>query len=741
MPTPASAAPAVSRREFIRATALAGGGLALGFAWTPAPATAQPLGLIDGTDRQFTPNPFIIIERDGTVVILAKNPETGQGVRTSLPMIVAEELDVDFDQVVVRQADLRDDMGPQFAGGSRSTPDNYDRLRRAGAVARVMLAEAAALTWGVTVDEVQTRSGRVHHRPTGRSLGYGELVARAATLPVPNEADVPLKSQDEFRIIGSRVGGVDNLAIVTGQPLFGIDQTLPGLRYATYVKCPVHGGKVKSANLDEVRAAPGVFDAFILEGTDDPFGLVPGVAIVADSTWAAWRARERLRVEWDDAFGAGHGSRPYAEQAEALGAAPGTVRRDDGDVADAFARGPTVVEAAYSYPFLNHATMEPQGGVAWARDDGMEFWTTSQTPSAGRTLVSRTLGIPESRLKLHLIRAGGGFGRRLGNDYLVEVAAIAQRTAGHPVKLTWTREDELRHGFYRPAGWHFLRGAVDERGQLAAWHNRFVTLGYRGTAQPARSAGLSPNELPAGFIPNYRLEEALIATTVPTGPLRAPGSNGFAFVFQSFIDELAHAAGRDPVEFRLDLLGPDRVVRPADGQGVPYDTARMKGVVRLAAEQSGWGQALPRGEGRGVAFHFSHRGYCAVVAHVHVSPDGDLTVREVTTAIDIGPIINPSGADNQVQGSVIDALGMAWLQEVTFADGRAQQSNFHDYPLLRIGETPRIGIHYIQSDNPPTGLGEPVYPVVPPAVTNAIHAATGHRVRHLPLRRHDLAWH
>jgi isoquinoline 1-oxidoreductase beta subunit len=300
-------------------------------------------------------------------------------------------------------------------------------------------------------------------------------------------------------------------------------------------------------------------------------------------------------VEWDDDFGRGHSSSRYAEQAEALAREAGRVIRDDGDVAVAFAAGPAVVEAAYSYPFLNHATMEPQGCVAWARDEGIEFWTTSQTPGGGRTLVSNTLGIPESRLKLHLIRGGGGFGRRLANDYLVEAGAIALRTGGAPVKLTWTREDDMRHGFYRPAGFHFLRGAVDAGGQLQAWHNRFVSFGYRTTERPARSAALGANELPAGFIPHYRLEEALMATTVPTGPLRAPGSNGFAFVFQSFIDELAHAAGRDPVEFRLALLGEDRLVTAPGRGGTPYDTARMKGVVRLAAAQSGWGGALPRG--------------------------------------------------------------------------------------------------------------------------------------------------
>lgn len=342
-------------------------------------------------------------------------------------------------------------------------------------------------------------------------------------------------------------------------------------------------------------------------------------------------------------------------------------------------------------------------------------------------------------MKLNLVRAGGGFGRRLRNDYMVEVAAIALRVNA-PVKLTWTREDDMRHCFFRPAGFHHLRGAVDASGRLSAWHNHFVTFGYHSTQSPAPSAGMSPDELPARFIPNYRLEQSLISTIVPTGPLRAPGSNGLAFVMQGFIDELAHAAGRDPVEFRLELLGEDRLVPPTGGRGVPYDTGRMKGVIRLAAEKSGWGQPLPKGEGRGVAFHFSHQGYVAMVARVAVSPAGVLQVKHVTVATDVGPIINLSGAENQIQGSVIDGLSMAWFQEITYERGRTVQSNFHDYPLLRLGDAPEIGVHFLQSDNPPTGLGEPGYPVVPPAICNAIFAACGKRIRSLPITKNDLRW-
>ncbi len=730
----------LSRRDFIRVSTLTGGGFLLSLA-LPGEAWAQTSQALDDTAKVFTPGPFIKITPQNIITILAKNPETGQGVKTSLPMIVAEELDADFSKVVVEQASLRGDVGAQFAGGSRSTPDNYLLLRRAGATARAMLITAAAQTWSVRAEELTTDKGRVIHAATGRSLTYGELATKAATLPIPDEKNIRLKNEDEFKILGGRVGGVDNPAIVTGQALFGIDQKLPGMVYAAFEKCPVYGGKIISANLDRIKRLPGVRDAFIIEGTDNLSGLLPGVAIIADSTWAAFSAKRQLQITWDESTGAGHSSSDYDARAAEAAKAGGKTVRNDGDVTAAFATG-KVVEGAYSYPFLNHATLEPQGCTAWARDGGIEFWTTSQTPGSGQDLVSSTLNIPKDKLKLNLVRAGGGFGRRLANDYMVEAAAIALRSNGAPVKLTWTREDDMRHDCYhRPAGYHFLKGAVDPTGRISAWHNHFVTFGNKNTERPASGATMSPDELPSRFIPNYRLDQTIMSTIVPTGPMRAPGSNGLAFVMQCFIDELAHAAGRDPVEFRLELLGADRVVPPSSGQrGAPYDVGRMKGVVRLAAEKSGWGGKLPKGEGRGVAFHFSHSGYVAMVAEVTVSRDGTLKVRQVTAAVDVGPIINLSGAENQIQGSIIDGLGMAWLQEMTFDRGRAVQSNFHDYPLIRSTETPAMSVNFLQSKNPPTGLGEPGYPVVPPAICNAIFAATGKRIRQLPFNKTDLSW-
>ena len=730
--------PTLDRRDFLRVTGLAGGGFVLSYALGPVDLFAQPAVALDNTARVFTPNPFIRITPDGIVTIIAKNPEIGQGVKTSLPMIVAEEMEVDFAKVVIEQAPLNAQLGPQFAGGSLSTPMNYDLLRKAGATARTMLVEAAAQTWGVPAAELTAEHGTVVHRATGRRLAYGELATKAATLPIPDEKTLRLKDPDEFKLLGSRVGGIDNPAIVTGQPLFGLDQKVPGMRHAVYQRCPVFGGKVVSANLDRIKSLPGVRDAFVLAGTANYGGLLPGIAIVADSTWAALKAQRELRVTWDEGAGAGQSTAAFAAQAEALTAKPGPLVKEDGDTATALASATKIVEAKYFYPYIHHATLEPMNALAWpTANGGMEILAPTQVPGGAQELVAQTLDIPKEKVKVRFTRIGGGFGRRLANDYVVEAAAIAQKI-GEPVKVTWTREEDTRHGLYRPTGWHYLKGGTDAQGNLVAWHDHFVTVGLNSDQKPGSSAGMSPAEFPARFVPNFRLEQSVISTNVPTGPLRAPGSNALAFVFQSFLDELAHAGGCDPVAFRLALLGADRQIPAANAQGPVWDTKRMKDVLTLAAEKSGWGKPLPRGSGQGVAFHFSHRGYVAEVAEVSVAADGTLKVHRVTVAADVGPIINLSGAENQVQGAVIDGLSAAWLQEITVEHGRVVQGNFNDYPLLRMPDAPAVDVHFIQSKNPPTGLGEPALPPLPPAVCNAIFAATGKRIRQLPISKNDL---
>jgi isoquinoline 1-oxidoreductase beta subunit len=733
----------LDRRSFLKMAAMAGGGLILGYYVRPAGAAeiAKPGG--ENVDGSFIPNAFIRIAPNGSVTVYSARPEVGQGIKTSLPMVVAEELGVDWKDVTVITAPLDRAFGNQSAGGSTSTPQSYTLMRRFGATARTMLVEAAALTWGVPASECVAAGGMVRHPASGRSLGYGDLVAKASALAVPAEGSVALKDPKDFTLLGSRIGGVDNPRIVTGQPLFGIDQKRPGMVYAVYQKSPVWGASPISANLAEVKALPGVLDAFIIDRTVPAgklTGLVPGVAIVADSTWSAFSARRQLQVQWapgrfPNSSWDGFASQARAVSAAASGGAPAAANvteiRRDGDVELAFKGAAKVIEASYSYPFISHTNLEPQNCTAHVQGDRAEIWAPTQRPDGLRELVSQVLGLPPEKVTVNITRIGGGFGRRLDSDPGAEAAVIAQRM-GVPVKLTWDRTDDLQHDHYRPGGFHFLKGSVDARGRLSAWRNHHVAFG----------SSLGADDFPARFAPNYLLLATNLENDVPQGPWRAPGSCTFAWVICGFLDELAHAAGRDPVEFNLDALG-DKDLLPGTGpRGRPYNAARMRNVVRQVAEKSGWGKAMPRGRGMGLGYYFSHQGYIAEVAEVTVSQGGELKVDRVVAAVDVGSqIVNMSGAENQVQGSIIDGLNAAWRQELDIQRGRVVQSNFHEYPMLRIADAPRaIEIHFLKTDYPPTGLGEPALPPLAPAVCNAIFAATGKRVRQLPISRTNLSW-
>ena len=748
--TPASS----SRRRFLRHSALTSTGLVLGLYVNAGnadqiakPATrSTTAGIAD-----FTPNAFIRIAADGSVTLISKQPEIGQGIKTSLPMVIAEELEVNWKDVRIVQGDLNPAYGNQSAGGSTSTPNNYNDFHRLGATARTMLVDAAAQTWGVPVNECKAVSSKVLHTPSQRTLGYGALAAKAATLPVPDPKSVILKDPSNYQLLGTRIGGVDNAAVVSGKPLFGIDVKLPGMLYAVYEKCPVFGGKVISANLDVIKTLPGVRDAFMIEGTSNLNGLVPGIAIIATSTWAAFSARKQLKVIWDEGVYAKQSWSEFATQAQTQSTQAGaTILRKDGDAVAALAHASKTVEAAYSYPFISHASIEPQNCTAWWKPEegSLELWAPTQNPGAGQNLVATTLNIPKEKILMHITRSGGGFGRRLSSDYVVEAAAIAQKVTA-PVKLTWSREDDIQHDHFRAGGFHFLRGGIDAKGKLIAWHNHFVTFANRvnregkSILQPGSGGSLSGDEFPGRWVENCLLEQTPIECGIPMGPWRAPGSNVFAWVFHSFIDELAHAAGRDPLAFRLEILGDKEIIAGTGERGQPYHVGRMKHVLQEVAEKSGWGKkTFPRGQGQGIAFHFSHRGYIAQVAEVTVSKKGELKVDRVVVVSDIGAqIVNLSGAENQVQGSVIDGLSTLMYPELTVERGRITQSNFHDYPLLRIADTPpKVEVHFLKTDFPVTGLGEPAFPPLAPAVCNAIFAATGKRVRQLPLTHTDLSW-
>jgi isoquinoline 1-oxidoreductase beta subunit len=600
-----------------------------------------------------------------------------------------------------------------------------------GATARYLIVAAAAKEWGVAEGECTTSAGRVFHPPSSRSLNYGELATKAVEMPLPDPALVTFKDPKAYRIVGRSTMGIDVPAITTGKPLFGMDVQLPGMLYAVYHKCPVFGGKFVSGNLDAVKKLPGVKHVFAVQPGGNE--LEEGVAIVADTWWAAQSARQKLEVKWDEGKWASQSSTEFERTAKALGAAP--PQRTISTTGDPTSVTPAKsVQAAYAYPFIAHAPLEPQNCTAHFKDGKLTVWSTSQTPQGARDMAARAIGIPATDITVHMLRAGGGFGRRLYNDFFAEAALIAKEVAKQvpaPVKLVWSREDDMAHDYYRPGGFVNLTGGLDGSGKLISLKTHLITYGEGERFAP--SAGMGQGEFPMPLVPNRVLHASVMPLGIRTGALRAPGSNVFAFVFQSFIDELAHAAGKDPVAFRMDLLA----------TGNPgFNAERMRGVLELVVQKSGWGKKnLPKGRALGVAFHFSHQGYFAEVAEVSVTAQKAVKVHKVWVAGDVGSqIVNPAAAESMVQGSVIDGLGAMMSQEITLEKGRIQQSNYHDHAMLRLSQAPEIEVHFRLTDNPPTGLGEPALPPALPAVANAIFAATGKRVRTLPLAKLGYKW-
>lgn len=733
----------MGRRDFLRISLTAAGGMLLSL---DSPAFASEEG---GAPAQLTP--FVRIDPDGRITVYAPKPEIGQGVQTSLPMIIAEELDADWKRVTVAPLPIgleRNEEGrigwtvfSQDVGGSTSVWQSFDDLRSAGAEARRRLVHAAAERWGVHADSCMTGPGEVRHPGTGRHLGYGALAASAARVSVP-DSPPPLKSRGDYRIIGHPQPPVHLEQIVTGQMEYGIDTELPGMLHAVVLRAPRLAAELLSFDGKAALAIPGVRHVVPIRGPgpEGDFTFKPiadGVAVVADSIWLAMKGRDALAVEWSDGPMKGESSSSLAGRANRLMDGEGQILRSDGDVDSAMAGAAAVFEARYDLPLVAHATLEPQSCTAWVEADRAHIIAPTQDSSDMVLLTAERTGLGLEQIDAHFTRSGGGFGRRLDEDYVAEAVDVS-KAIGAPVRVHWTREDDMRNDFFRPLAHHRLKAGIDGSGQLLAWQHRIATTGRYFRRGVQRDEIYTPeywlDDFPAHIAPNMSVAYYFLETTIPTGPWRAPGHTANAFAVQSFLDEIAHGLGRDPLELRLSLLGEPRELPYQQHGGPVFDTGRMAHVLRTAASKAGWGASLPEGHGRGIAGHFTFGTYVAHVMDVAVSPEGNLRVLKTTSAVDCGLAVNPDGIRAQTEGCINDGLSCALHQKITLADGAIEQSNFHDYPMMRINEAPPdIEVAIVDSPHPPRGMGEPPIPPVAPALTNAIFQATGKRIRALPI--------
>jgi isoquinoline 1-oxidoreductase beta subunit len=729
----------ITRRRFLGTGFAGSAALVVGF-YIPADLVAQN----QETPR---PNPFnawVRITPDGQVTLTLAKSEMGQGVMTALPMILAEELDADWSQIRVIAADLDPaKFGDQGTGGSDSVASSWLPLRQAGAAAREMLISAAAEAWEVNRETCIAKNGAVVHGPRSRTLSYGELVERASKLPVPNLKSVPLKNPDNFRIVGKSTHRTEIPSKVDGTAIFGLDVRVPGMLHAVIARCPTFGGKPARFDAARAKAVPGVVEAFEIPAVERRAHTAGGVAVVAETTAAAIAGRKALDIEWDPGPHAGESSESLRHTLLSLTDQPGKVIRNDGDAASALAVAPKKIEAVYELPFLAHATMEPMNCTVDVRADRAEVWAPTQAPNWARDVVAQVGGVPRESVVVHTTLMGGGFGRRYHGDFAVEAAQIS-KAVGKPVQVVWTREDDMQHDFYRPAFCHRMSAALGEKGDILAWTHRIASTSIRvfwdppDRVKPERAEIGGADNLPY-TIQSFRLEYAPAASGVPRAWWRSVEDSSSGFAVESFIDELAAAARVDPVEYRLQRMDTARVIPfPAERSAPPLVVARLKAVLQLAAEKSGWDKPLAKGRGRGLACFYTFNTYVAQVAEVSAAPGSGPRVHRVTCTVDCGRAVNPDGVRAQAESAIVYGLTAALKGAITIEKGAVQQSNFHDYPMLCMNEISVIEVHIVPSGEPPTGMGEPCVPLIAPAVTNAIFAATGRRIRRLPIRAEDL---
>jgi isoquinoline 1-oxidoreductase beta subunit len=745
----------LSRRGFIGGLVAAGGFVLA----QPRVAGAALQSLTAAApDELWQADLFLAVAPDGTVTIIAHRSEMGTGIRTTLPMVLADEMEADWSRVKIEQALGDDRYGSQNTDGSRSIRESFGPMRRIGATARWILEAAAAEQWGVPREECKAAQHQVLHAKTGRSLGYGELAAAAAKIAVPKPEQVTLKKRAEWRMIGKTAAPITDLPdIVTGKALFGADVRLEGMLTAVIARPPVVGGKVKNHSADAALAVPGVVRVLRMADGMTPPGFRPlgGVAVLAQDTWSAMKGRDQLTIEWDDGPHANYDSVAFRDELLTTVRADGRVVRERGDakagLAAARGAGQRLLEAEYYLPHLSHAPMEPPCAVARVSASGCEVWAPTQNPQAARNEVAAALGIPPDQVKIHVTLLGGGFGRKSKPDFVVEAALLAKE-AGAPVRVQWTREDDLRHDYYHTVGAMRFQAALGADGMPAAWLQSSAFPPIGSTFNSAARAG-SDGEVALGFsdmpfdLQNLRIENGEAPGKVRIGWFRSVCNVFHAFGVQTFADECAHAAGRDPLEYQLALMGPPRIWDPAAegfkygnyGESLtrhPYDVGRLRAVLERAAKEAGWGRKLPAGRGLGLAVHRSFCAYVAVVAEVEAAPNGSMTIHRVDVAADCGVAVHPDRVRSQMEGAVVFGISLTRFGSITAKAGRIEQSNFHDYPIARMSDCPRdIRIHLLESDAAPAGVGEAGLPPVAPALGNALFAATGRRARELPFGR------
>jgi isoquinoline 1-oxidoreductase beta subunit len=744
-----------TRREFLKVTAAAGG-FALSAGWTQV--FAQEKYGADGMSNGAVDNPlvFISIAANGIVTITCHRAEMGQGVRTGMPMIIADELEADWSKIRVVQADGDEPRyGNQDTDGSRSTRHFFMPMRRCGAAARAMLEAAAAARWGVPASEVEARNHMLVHRGSGRKLGFGAVAADAAKLPVPAANQLRLKKASEFRYIGKgKTRIVDGFAMTTGRAVYGQDVVLPDMHFAVVARARVYGAKITSFDASAALKVPGVVKVVEIKDSGIPSAFQPlaGVGVIASNTWAAMKGREALRIQWSDGPNAGYESGAYRKALEASANQPGKQIRSAGDVAAGMQGAAKQVKADYYAPHLTQAPMEPPAATARIREGRCELWSCVQSPEAARNDVAKRLGMKREDVTMHVTLLGGGFGRKSKADFVTEAALLAKELPGKPVKVIWTRTDDLQHSYYHTVSAEHLEGGIDKDGKPVAWLHRSVGPTLMALFGPDSKLE-SPIELGMGLtnvpfaVPNLRIENPEAAAHTRVGWYRAVSNIPHAFAIQSFVAELAHAAGRDPKDYLLELIGAPRQIDPRsvndtwnhgeDPKLYPVDTGRLRTVIETAAKAAGWGRKLPKGRGMGIAGHYSFVTYVATVVEVAVDGKGQLVIPRVDMAIDCGAQINPERVRAQMEGACVMGLSNALLGEISFKAGRVQQTNFHDYKVLRMNAAPKaIHVHMIAGDYdaPLGGAGEPGVPPVAPALCNAIFAATGKRIRRLPIK-------